>query len=116
MFNLVEAGEPMTDRPPLHPKIAPKRGQQPPAAYLHGLAATGGWLLFWPLLYVVIESSRAPRSAVIRGITTAGGVLWGLSLIAFWVILSLLQDYSLTLSIFMNGLALLVEILASLVG
>jgi len=104
----------MTGRPSLLPPLAPKRGEQPPAAYLHGLVATGGWLLFWPLVHVVIESSRSPMGAVIHWINTAGGVLWVISSAAFWVILSLLQDYSLTLSIFMNGLALLVEILASL--
>lgn len=106
----------MTGGPSWLPKLAPKRGEQPPAAYLYSLAATVGWLLGWPIVYLILASFPAPQNVVIQGITTAGGVLWGISMIALWAILSLLQDYSLTLSIFMTGLELLVEILAALVG
>jgi hypothetical protein len=102
----------MTSRPSLLPKLAPKRGERPPAAYLYSLAATVGWLLGWPAMYSIFGSLTAPQTAVIHGLTVAGDILWGLSMIGLWAILSLLQDYSLTLSIFMNGLVLLIDILS----
>ena len=102
----------MTGGPSLLPKLAPKRGKRPPAGYLYSLTATAGWLFGWPAMYSIVGSLTAPQTAVIHGITVAGDILWGLSMIGLWAILSVLQDYSLTLSIFMNGLALLVDILS----
>jgi hypothetical protein len=91
--------------------IAPKRTQKPPAAYWYGLLASGGWLVGWPVLYAFVEST-VPKNAAFYSLSHAAATLWFFSLIAFFVFLALLAEYSPTASCIWEGLTFLIDALS----
>ncbi|SRR5579872_4594205 len=107
---IMESGKPSV------PQVTPKSDDRPPEAYLYFLLATGVWSLGWPMVYIVLEATPAPQSPVIHEIEVIGGVSWGLALFGFWVILSLLSEYSPTLSFFLDALWFVLEVLLSMLG
>ena len=65
-----------------------------------------------------LEHAQPPRRnrRSSTGSKSPGGVLWGLSMISFWVILLLLKEYSVVLEIALDVLSLLIELLALFLG
>lgn len=102
----MESGKPSV------PQVTPPDGEKrAPAAYFYSLAAVVGWLVGWPVVYVILDSLTPTQNAAIHGLEVAGGALWGLSTIVLLAILLALKEYSPTLSAVLDGLGFVLDVL-----
>jgi hypothetical protein len=106
----------VTGKPSVPQVAPPKCVNQPPAAYFYILMATLGWLFGWPVTYVILDSLTTKQDSIIHSLESAGSFVWSLSLLGLLLVLMALKEYSPTLSIVLDGLWFLIEVLSMLLG